>query len=171
MGPHYSFSNTPRLYTDQPSFLCKSIKMDPVSLISEISADLFSAPSDFALAHCVSRDFAMSKGIARLFRDRFGRVNELKAQNPLLGGISYLNIDGRFVFYLVTKEKYFQKPTYERLIMSLMAMKEMCIQNGVGKVAIPRIGCGLDKLAWTKVRKIIETVFRETGIIVCVYSI
>jgi hypothetical protein len=47
----------------------------------EIQGDLFSASSNVSLAHCVSTDMSMSKGIATLFRDKFGRINELKKQS------------------------------------------------------------------------------------------
>jgi hypothetical protein len=50
----------------------------------EIHGDLFSAASNVSLAHCVSKDMAMSKGIAKLFRDKFGRINELKKQGTFL---------------------------------------------------------------------------------------
>ena len=47
----------------------------------EQRGDLFSVSSSTSLAHCVSVDLVMSKGIATEFRDRFGRVNELKSQS------------------------------------------------------------------------------------------
>ncbi len=50
----------------------------------EIRGDLFSAPSNVSLAHCVSRDMNMGKGIATLFRDKFGQVKELKEQSAFL---------------------------------------------------------------------------------------
>lgn len=46
----------------------------------EIQGDLFTTPSNVSLAHCVSTDMVMSKGIAKIFRDRYKRVDELKAQ-------------------------------------------------------------------------------------------
>lgn len=38
------------------------------------------------------------------------------------------------------------------------------------KLAMPRIGCGLDRLQWVKVKEIIEEVFANTNveILVCV---
>ena len=47
----------------------------------EVTGDLFSVDADVSLAHCVSEDFQMSKGIAKLFRIKFACVNELKAQS------------------------------------------------------------------------------------------
>jgi hypothetical protein len=50
-------------------------------VFQEIRGDLFSAPSNTSLAHCVSQDMEMSKGIAKLFRDKFRQIDELKNQS------------------------------------------------------------------------------------------
>ena len=47
---------------------------------SEVRGDLFSCPATASLAHCVSEDMAMGKGIAIVFKKRFGGVRELKEQ-------------------------------------------------------------------------------------------
>jgi hypothetical protein len=49
-------------------------------------------------------------------------------------------------------------------------MKGLCLQEGITKVAMPRIGCGLDRLQWGIVREIILEVFEDTDleIVICV---
>ena len=49
-------------------------------VFSEVQGDLFSCPLQFSLAHCVSADLAMGKGIATLFKKKFGGVEELRGQ-------------------------------------------------------------------------------------------
>lgn len=73
-----------------------------VSCSHTIVGDLFSSTD--SLAHCVSEDFAMSKGVAVGFRDSFGGVDDLLSQNVQAGGLGVLSRDDRWVFYLVTKE-------------------------------------------------------------------
>ena len=46
----------------------------------EVHGDLFSVSANTSLAHCVSQDMQMSKGIAKLFRDQFQQVDRLKQQ-------------------------------------------------------------------------------------------
>lgn len=48
--------------------------------MKEIKGDLFSCPNNSSLAHCISADVAMGKGIAVLFKKKFGGVQELKKQ-------------------------------------------------------------------------------------------
>ena len=42
--------------------------------------DLFCSPSTDSLAHCISEDCAMSKGIAVQFKKKFEGVEQLKSQ-------------------------------------------------------------------------------------------
>ena len=142
--------------------------------LREEKRDLFSVPDDYYLAHCISADFAMGKGFVVEFNRRFDMKNKLKAHYP-----DYLDrwqqekkrsgciLAGR-VFNLITKERYFQKPTYESLRGALECMKTLCGEKGVRRVAMPVIGCGLDRLEWEKVSAIIREVFSDTGVEVLV---
>ena len=42
--------------------------------------DLFTCPESASLAHCVSRDLSMSKGVAVAFKEKFKGVSSLKEQ-------------------------------------------------------------------------------------------
>ncbi|XP_056589215.1 ADP-ribose glycohydrolase OARD1 [Triplophysa dalaica] len=136
-----------------------------------MSGDLFTCSVTDALAHCISEDCRMGKGIAVLFKRKFGGVEELLAQGKHPGQCAVLKRSGRFVYYLITKQKYNQKPTYDTLKNSLATMREHCLANRVKKICMPRIGCGLDKLEWSKVSSIITEVFQNTDVSITVYSI
>ncbi|KAL9645753.1 hypothetical protein ABK040_003485 [Willaertia magna] len=137
--------------------------------INEIIGDLFS--SQDSLCHCVSEDLSMSKGIALLFKNKFKKVNELKDQNCKTGGMCFLKEENRFIYYLVTKQRYFYKPTYETLENSLKCMKEHILQNNVKKLSMPLIGCGLDKLQWNNVKEILVKLFKDTDLEITVYKL
>ena len=51
-------------------------KNDEVLLLEEIR-DLFTVPEDYYLAHCISADFGMGKGIVVEFNKRFNLKNKL----------------------------------------------------------------------------------------------
>ncbi|XP_026188015.1 ADP-ribose glycohydrolase OARD1 isoform X3 [Mastacembelus armatus] len=113
----------------------------------------------------------MGAGIAVQFKQKFRRVAELKGQKKKMGQCAVLDSDGRFVYYLITKEKASQKPTYHSLTLSLEDMKSHCVENGVTRISMPRIGCGLDRLKWARVSEILEQVFNNTNISITVYSL
>merc|ERR1712107_120367 len=63
--------------------------------IVERTGDLFSAPPNLSLVHCISQDCAMGKGIAKQFAEKFGRVNEIKEQHVKVGGVAVLKHNDR----------------------------------------------------------------------------
>lgn len=145
--------------------------------IREEQRDLFTVPTDYTLVHCISADLAMGAGIAKEFARRGVKAElQRKYQDDVEVGDCLVSnaTDWDIEFNLVTKEKYWQKPTYETMKMALEDAKYMCeevISHGYTmKLAMPHIGCGLDKLEWSKVKAIIEEVFVDTDveILVCV---
>ncbi|CAH1250920.1 OARD1 [Branchiostoma lanceolatum] len=147
-------------------------KLDPDGFqLLQVRGDLFSCPETDSLVHCISQDCHMGKGIAVLFKKKFGRVEELKRQGQKPGGVAVLKTEQRYVYYLVTKEKYWQKPTYRSLESSLKAMKAHCVQHQVSRLSMPRIGCGLDKLQWDRVSQMVKDIFSDTDVAITVYTI
>ena len=85
------------------------------------------------------------------------------------------------VFNLITKEKYWEKPTYDSLKEALLEMKEdikrklasneyykviddRLVDKNINKLVMPKIGCGLDKLSWEKVEPMIKEIFEDLDI-------
>lgn len=131
--------------------------------------DLFSVSEDYYLAHCISADFGMGKGIVVEFNKRFDMKNKLQTKysnfvndyhHYRYGGMAL--IEGRVV-NLITKERYWQKPTYETL-RNALNIARIRLPLDCKKIAMPVIGCGLDRLEWSKVSDIIKDVFYDTNI-------
>eukprot|EP00090_Calanus_glacialis_P001127 TRINITY_DN10792_c0_g1_i1.p1 TRINITY_DN10792_c0_g1~~TRINITY_DN10792_c0_g1_i1.p1 ORF type:complete len:1194 (-),score=363.16 TRINITY_DN10792_c0_g1_i1:78-3470(-) len=138
-------------------------------LLKEVQGDLFSSPNTESLCHCISRDLKLGKGIAKLFREKFGRIEELKKSDSQIGGIAVLKDRERYIYNLVTKEKYSEEPTYESLRKSLEEMKIHALAHGVEHISMPMIGCGLDGLSWPAVRTLVKNVFQLEKIKITVY--
>lgn len=138
-----------------------------------IVGDLFSCDASASLCHCVSADLAMGKGIAVQFKRRFGQVAALKAQSANVGQAAVIPklADNAFVYYLVTKKRYFQKPTLASVRASCVWMKDHAVENQVELIAMPLIACGLDRLQWPDVEEMLVDVFAQTGIKLQVYSL
>lgn len=62
------------------------------------------------------------------FRSRFGRVQELKDQKAQVGGVAVIKHESRYIYYLVTKDNAYKKPTYDDLKSSLQAMKKHMVR-------------------------------------------
>lgn len=126
--------------------------------------DLFTMPQGYYLAHCISADFALGAGIAKVFDSVYNMRFKLfrHYDNYTYDGGDSLMIGN--VFNLVTKDKCWHKPTYDSMREALEMMKEEMDFLDITKLAMPKIGCGLDKLSWDKVYDIICEVFEDTDI-------
>ena len=94
-------------------------------ITQEVEQDLFTVPTDYSLAHCVAKDLEMRKGIALVFRRKYGRIGELTRQVPTVGKVLTLSHEGRRLFYLVTKEWSSGKPSYENLWRTLCHLRDL----------------------------------------------
>ena len=94
----------------------------------EINATYLSSPTDIlhsphSFAHCISTDPAMAKGLARQVKSRYPAApSAIKLRYPPNIGSVLIYFDPqleRYVYSLVTKSRYYHKPTYEYVLASL----------------------------------------------------
>jgi transposase InsO family protein/O-acetyl-ADP-ribose deacetylase (regulator of RNase III) len=141
------------------------------NVITTVEGDLFQSTD--SLANCVSMDLAMGAGIAKDFKYEFGHIQKLFDQRAITGEIAVLTpeeIDQkRHVYYLITKVRYFDKPSIEVLEKCLLQMRAHASDNKITAISMPRIGCGLDRLPWRRVYALIHDIFEGTGIHITVY--
>jgi O-acetyl-ADP-ribose deacetylase (regulator of RNase III) len=88
-----------------------------------------------------------------------------------VGEVAILLDSSRSIFYLVTKQRYFHKPTYDTLRDTLKELCHLCTTHAITELAMPRIGCGLDQLQWQKVKEMIIQEFQHTPIQITVYNL
>ena len=138
-------------------------------VIREVSGDLFNSTE--SLCHCISSDFRLGRGIARIFKRKYPRIMELQKLCIGRGGFVFLYVDGKYIYNLITKSRYYQKPSYHDLRKSLEAMRSHVVSRGVSRISLPRIGCGLDCLDWSVVKQMLYDVFYECPLVLTVYNI
>ena len=136
--------------------------------------NLFDMPNEYYFAQCISADFGMGKGIAVQFNKQFQTKQHLiQTHGNFLtewdnGAHGHCILQDR-VLNLITKRNYWEKPTYNTMQSALHAMRDITIQNNIKHIAMPAIGCGLDRLNWTTVSEMIQQTFAtdDIEIIVC----
>ena len=138
-------------------------------IITIENRDLFTMPQGYYLAHCISADFALGAGVAKVFDAVYNMKFKLfrNYNNYTYDGGDALLVDN--VFNLVTKNKCWHKPTYDSLREALEMMREQMEFMSITKLAMPWIGCGLDKLQKDQVYDIIFEVFEDMNveIVIC----
>lgn len=148
-------------------------------VLSEMHGDLMIAASDgMPIAHCINAECRLGAGIAKMIEYRYRIAHDLYIQKPKIGDVidvqRTLGPDGPVlhIYNLVTKQSPNDLPTYESVTTTLCTLRKICDSDKSGIydiLCMPRIGCGLDKLEWPKVMKIIINVFRGSHTHVRIY--
>lgn len=139
---------------------------------NEEKGNLFDLPKDeYVFAHCIAADLHWGAGIAPvLIEDEFDAEAEcrykksggLVEEQLEVGQAQYIDVSKGKFFNLISKEFTYEKPTYLDLRACLEDMKWQCEKLNLNKIAMPRIGCGLDGLSWQLVSRMINEVFANT---------
>jgi hypothetical protein len=128
-------------------------------MITEIFGDLFTVPNDYCLVQCLSADVVAGAGIAIQFNKKYNIKERLQEFKGRIKHPTIIKIDN--VFNLITKELCWHKPTLKSLESTLIQMKTSCLELDIYKLAMPKIGCGIDKLNWADVKQLIEAIFDD----------
>lgn len=141
--------------------------------------DLFSVDDSYYFAQCISADFTMESEYGMKFNRKFRVKEKIKTQYQYGSAEGYWDgnkyechhgfcIATDRVFNLVNKRNFWNKPTLSTMKMALFDMKQK-IGNEHIKLAMPKIGCEIDKMSWEEVSELIKEVFFDTDveILVC----
>ena len=135
----------------------------------EIEGDVFS--SNDSLAHCVSGDFQMESGVAKEVKRRYPITYPKDVDHQRQSVFAqWIENEERYVYHLVTKQRYFEKPTYATLETALRQMRSHAEWSGITRISVPKIGCGRDQLDWSEVRSLIKDVFKGSNVAITVYK-
>lgn len=138
----------------------------------EYHGDILSAPYDYMIVHCISGDMALGAGVAKQLDTYFNckkqlhHLADLEGRTVLPVGRCYVT---DHIANLVTKERYYQKPTMSTLTEALNDLSVYVHDHRIKKIAMPKIGCGLDRLDWAQVSRTIKDVFCNDDIEIVVY--
>ena len=134
--------------TDLPSTLTQNETAKVATAINnyqEVFGNDFDSKD--SVAHCFSANFQMSAGIARHFKCKFptNYPTDLDhSYTPLWP--QWLPETRRYLYHLVTKQKYFNKPMYSTLRASIQRLPTHAENNSFSRISMPCIGTGLDQL-------------------------
>lgn len=137
----------------------------------ELKGNLFAAKTGWVFAHCISQDAAMGAGIALQFRNRYPKMPQYVRTNatqfPSI--VRYVE-DGRVIYNLVTKARYYNKPSRRNFATAVELLFAELAKHGETKIVMPLIGAGLDQLPWAVTRNQLQTLSKKYRInVVVVY--
>lgn len=144
-------------------------------IYKEIKQDIFTIDSKYALGHCISLDCKMGAGISVEFVKRHPKMRDELKKCIQDNNLSFPTIigytdNGEIVLNLINKEKSWHKPTNCTIRECIRNSVVLCNKMGIKYLALPKIGCGIDKLNWEDVKEIIKEEFKDTDIeiLICI---
>ena len=127
-----------------------------------------------SVGHCISADARMVKGFADFLSHRIPGLRSTCRKAKLFMGQVFPFWDStgqRYIYNLVNKERYCDKPNLSTLSKTLEAMKFHAGTNGVSTIAITKLGCGLDQMNWQEVVKLLRDIFAYADVQIVVYTL
>ena len=127
-----------------------------------------------SIGHCISADDRMSQGFADFLSHRVPGLRSTCRKAKLFMGkfFPFWNSTGkRYIYNLVTKERFCDEPNLSTLPKTLEAMKIHASMNGVSTIAIPKLGCGLDQMNWQEVVELLRDTFAYADGQLVVYTL
>ena len=116
----------------------------------------------------------MSRGFADFLSHRNPGLRSRCRKARLFMGQVYPFWDStgkRYIYNLVTKKRFCNKPNLSTLSKKLEAMKTHANTNDVSTIAVPKLGCGLDQMNWREVVKLLRDVFAYAEVQIVVYTL
>ena len=170
---------------------CASNRVGSRARITERRGDLVTGALDggVCVVHCISSDAAVGRGVARALDDAFGireTLRGLPENMRTVGNVVELRrevVTGSAkatttIFNLITKARYSDLPTYGNMRLALSRLRALvddyrAVGGGrrVDVLYMPLIGCGLDRLVWSRdeidgdcVRRCVEDAFAGSDV-------
>lgn len=118
------------------------------------------------IAHGCNTVGVMGAGIARQIREEIPEAYEAYRAEPTLhlGSAQCVWTGDRTVFNLMTQRNPGPDATTNAITMAFANMAEQMYQQGLDRVAIPRIGCGIGGLKWPDVALAIQNGMALAGV-------
>ncbi len=147
-------------------------------MITFTQGNLLEAPVE-ALVNTVNTVGVMGKGIALMFKERFGKNFALyaaacKAKQVQTGQMFVTEVNElcgpRWIINFPTKQHWRAKSRMEWIVEGLQDLRRFLVEQQVKSIAIPPLGAGNGGLEWAAVREQIEGALGDLNIEILVFE-
>jgi hypothetical protein len=124
--------------------------------------------------HFVSGDFKRSKGVALDFATSFGPVI-MKKESYDVGEIKLQRKDETVLLNAVSKKRAANRLSdnpeafLSGVVTALQSIRDYCRDKGVGRIAMVRLGAGLDRVHWRWTQQKLLEIFEGLDVVLAVY--
>jgi len=73
--------------------------------------------------------------------------------------IAFIKTEKQWLLYLITKNHYYEKPTYVNIFATLQNLRIFCLEQQIKRVALPKICAGQDGKEWPVISSMLRFIF------------
>ena len=148
-------------------------------IYEELKGEVFSEAPIFKFIQCISADLAMDKGITVDFNEKYDTKTKMYEMNPYTlisewdsqpAAVQGFCVYSEPVFNLVTKRRYYDKPTLYSMGNAIVSLKNLCMRHNIVHLAIQNTKGSIDRLKWEDVSMIFMDVLGDLDITVHVWN-
>lgn len=152
------------------------VDIENFHLIHKIGS-LMDSPPDLPIIHAVSEDGEFGAGLSKQieevysvkkeFREKVQKYKESRGNCPLVA----VKRDKRTIINVITKKRYFDKPTPMEVKRSLEDLKRWLDFFKIKEWCLPEFSCGRDQLDYDKVIDFITEIFGKSEMTIYMYHL
>lgn len=124
----------------------------------EANMNILTVPQGWYTVCAIAENEDFTVGLPKLFNDTYylkDRLEDLEMNKAYLKGNA---------FVLVVKKSVYNRVDIEDLMKGLEDLAMVCAEEGVTRLAMPKICCGRNGLAWKDVKRMIKQAFSALNI-------
>ncbi len=137
--------------------------------IHHIEGSILNSHSSIPIAHCVSYDGKMGAGLAKILNNKFQIRNQFLNCPRTVGSLVPILRGEWVIINLISKYNFYDLPTYNDFYETLLSLRSFINNHLISKIAIPKLGCGLDQLNFSIVLNMLYNVFEFCPIDIYIY--
>lgn len=139
--------------------------------IINIHGDILLSPPDLPIIQAVSLDGKMGAGLAKLIQTKYCIRNDFLNSHRKLYSVVPVSKFGRLFLNVITKEKFYDKPTEDDVKISLCNLRTFMISNNIKSICAPKFSCGLDGLNYNTLLSILFNIFGQDPVTIYMHHI
>lgn len=140
--------------------------------IEEVNGNIIDSTDNICL--CISKDLECKELVQIQIKEKFTNSYQMLQTETLnvneVIKIPINSANNKNIYYMITKEHYWESISYEDLFNILQKLKNRLIADNVKSISLPKLNSSFDKLHFHKIRSMIRYIFRKTNIKIYILS-
>ncbi|KAB0793022.1 hypothetical protein PPYR_12642 [Photinus pyralis] len=138
--------------------------------VKEIHSNLINCRDNIALL--ISKDLEFTEPLQKDITNKFpSHKNQIEKNLEDSRDVTIIKIPekNQNLYYIITKEYYFNSITYEEMYNYLIQLKNQLLKDNISSISMSKLSSPFEHLHWNKVRTMMRFIFKNTNLKINIY--